>query len=48
MAALAGAAALEGQAACFARGNHVFQTAVYSERLEVQATEPFFAGLRFE
>ena len=40
--------AIEGQVAYFARGNHVFQAAVYSERLEVQATEPFFAGLRFE
>ena len=40
--------AVEGQAAYFARGNHVFQAAVYAQRLEVQATEPFFAGLRFE
>lgn len=39
---------VEAQAAYFARGNHVFQAAVYSERLEAQATEPFFAGLRFE
>lgn len=39
---------VEAEAAYFARGNHVFQAAVYSERLEAQATEPFFAGLRFE
>lgn len=40
--------AVEAQVAYFARGNHVFQAAVYSERLQAQATEPFFAGLRFE
>lgn len=40
--------AVEAQAACFARGNHVFQAVVYSEQLEPRATEPFFAGLRFE
>jgi hypothetical protein len=40
--------AVEAEAAYFARGNHVFQAAVYSERLQAQATEPFFAGLRFE
>ena len=40
--------AIEAQAAYFARGNHVFQAAVYSQRLDARATEPFFAGLRFE
>jgi hypothetical protein len=40
--------AIQAQVAYFARGNHVFQAAVYSERLEAEATEPFFAGLRFE
>ena len=40
--------AVEAQVTYFARGNHVFQAAVYSERLEAEATEPFFAGLRFE
>lgn len=40
--------AIQGQAAYFARGAHVFQAAVYAERLDPQATEPFFAGLRFE
>lgn len=40
--------AVESQAAYFARGHHVFQAAVYSERLDLQATEPFFAGLRLE
>lgn len=39
---------IEGEAAYFARGNHVFQAAVYSQRLDGAATEAFFAGLRFE
>ena len=40
--------AVEAEVAYFARGKRVFQAAVYSERLEARATEPFFAGLRFE
>jgi hypothetical protein len=35
-------------AAYFARGSHVFQAAIYAEKLEPEAADAFFAGLGFE
>jgi len=40
-------APVQGQVAYFARGPQLFQALVYSDRLQAQQTEPFFAGLRF-
>ena len=39
---------VESHAAYFARGNHVYQAVIYSDRLKPEVTEPFFSGLRFE
>src|SRR5665647_1889742 len=42
-----GSAALD-RAAYFARGRQVFQAVVYADKLEPEATDPFFSGLAFE
>ena len=39
---------VQGQAAYFARGRHVFQAAVYAQQVRPEVTEPFFAALAFE
>ncbi len=39
---------VEGRAAYFAQGNHVFQAVVYAEHIKPEFGDPFFAGLRFE
>lgn len=39
---------VRGRAAYFARGRQVFQAVVYADKLEPEATEPFFSGLAFE
>ena len=39
---------VESQAAYFARGTYVFQAVIYSERVQPQAADMFFAGLKFE
>ena len=39
---------VESRAAYFARGSHVFQAVIYSDKLEPQAADSFFSGLTFE
>lgn len=39
---------VQGQAAYFARGRHVFQAVIFAEQLRPEVTEPFFSGLTFE
>lgn len=39
---------VESHAAYFARGTHVFQAVIYSDRLQPEVAEAFFSGLRFE
>jgi len=39
--------AVHSRAAYFARGTYAFQAVVYSGDANAQASEPFFAGLRF-
>lgn len=39
---------VESHAAYFARGSHVFQAVIYSDRLAPDAAEPFFSGFEFE
>jgi hypothetical protein len=39
---------VQGQAAYFARGRHVFQAVIYADQLRPEVTEPFLSGLTFE
>ena len=39
---------IDSQTVYFAAGERVYQAAVYGEKLTVQATEPFFAGLKLQ
>jgi hypothetical protein len=39
---------VEGHAAYFARGSHVFQAVIYTDQLKPESAEPFFSGLKFE
>ncbi len=39
--------AVQGEAAYFARGSHVFQAVVYGGQLRPEAVQPFFEGLKF-
>jgi hypothetical protein len=40
-------AAVQSQAGYLVHGGHVFQAVVYGTRLDADATEPFFGGLKF-
>lgn len=39
---------VEGHAAYFARGRHVFQAVIYAGQLQPEVADAFFAGLAFE
>jgi hypothetical protein len=39
---------VESHAVYFARGSHVFQAVIYSDRLKPEVAEEFFSGLKFE
>ena len=39
---------VESHAAYFARGSHVFQAVIYSDRLQPEVAETFFSGIGFE
>jgi hypothetical protein len=39
---------VEGHAAYFARGSHVFQAVIYADRLKPEVADAFFSGLKFE
>jgi hypothetical protein len=39
---------VESHAAYFARGSHVFQAVIYTDRLQPEWADTFFAGLKFE
>jgi len=39
---------VESHAAYFARGTHVFQAVIYSDRLKPEMAETFFSGIGFE
>ena len=39
---------VESHAAYFTRGTQVFQAVIYTDRLQPEAAEPFFSGLKLE